>query len=254
MSTGATVPAPVPAAPQESPSALMRILQTIYAPAQAFRGLNGKTGWIIPWLVLSVISYCFVFAIDKKVGFDKVTENQIKMSPKAAERMDSLSPEQRQKQVDISTKVTKYVSFAAPIFLLIWTVIIAAVLLGTFNFGCGAQVGFGMCLSVVMLSWIPGTVRTLLAIVALFAGVDPDGFDIRNPLATNLGSFFDPSAHAFLYKLGSGLDIFMIWTLIVAAIGFSCVSKIKRSTAMAVIFGWYAVFIVVGAAFGALFS
>ncbi len=254
MSTGAPMPAATPIAPQETPSALTRVLQTIYAPAKAFTGMNGKTAWIVPFLVVVVLSIAFVAVVDKKVGFDKVSENQMKMSPKATDRLEKLPEAQREKQMEMTAKITKYTSYAAPVFVMVWTLIIAAVLLGTFNFGFGANLGFGTSLSVVMLSWMPGSIKTVLTIVSLFAGVDPEGFSIQNPLATNLGVLFDPTASPFLYRVGSAIDIFMIWTLVVAGIGFSCVSKLKRSTAIGVIFGWYAVVTLVGAAIGALVS
>lgn len=253
MSTGAPMQAAAPIEPQPSTSAITRMLQTIYAPAKAFTALNGKT-WIIPFLAISVLSVAFIFAVDKKVGFDRVSENQIKMSPKAADRLEKLPAAQRDRQLEITAKITKYSSYAAPVFLMVWTLIITAVLLGTFNFGFGARLGFGTSLSVVMLSWIPGSIRTVLTIVALFAGIDPDGFNIRNPLATNLGVFFDYTTSPFLYRLGSGIDIFMIWTLVVAGIGFACASKMKRSTTIGVIFAWYAVVTLVGALFGTIFS
>jgi hypothetical protein len=46
----------------------------------------------------------------------------------------------------------------------------------------------------------------------------------------------------------------MIWTLILTAIGFSCVSKVKRSTAMTIVFGWYIVFTLGSAGFAALLA
>ncbi len=252
MSTGAPMPAAEPTMPQETTSSFTRILQTIYAPAKAFTGMKGATAWIVPFLVMAVLSIAFVAVVDKKVGFDKVSENQIKMSPKTADRLEKLPDAQREKQMETSAKFTKYFSYAAPVFILIWTLIIAAVLLGTFNFGFAANLGFGTTLSIVMLSWMPGIIKTLLTIVALFAGIDPDGFNISNPLATNLGVLFDPMTSGFLYRVGSAIDIFMIWTLVVAGIGFSCVSKVKRSTSIGVIFGWYAVVTLGGAAIGAL--
>jgi hypothetical protein len=57
-----------------------------------------------------------------------------------------------------------------------------------------------------------------------------------------------------MYSLATGLDIFMIWTLVLTAIGFTCVSKIKTGTAYAVVFGWWIVLTVAGAAVGAAFS
>jgi hypothetical protein len=89
----------------------------------------------------------------------------------------------------------------------------------------------------------------------LFAGFSPDSFTLQNPAATNPGFFLDPTTSPFLYSLATSLDIFMIWTLILTAIGFSCISKkVKFSTAMTVIFAWYAVFALASAALAAAFS
>ena len=57
-----------------------------------------------------------------------------------------------------------------------------------------------------------------------------------------------------LYSLASSLDIFLIWTLILTAIGFTCLSKVKRGTALAIVFGWWAVLTLTAAALGAAFS
>jgi hypothetical protein len=54
--------------------------------------------------------------------------------------------------------------------------------------------------------------------------------------------------------VASSIDIFLIWTLILSAIGFTCVSKVKRGTAFAIVFGWWVVFTLAGAAMGAAFS
>jgi hypothetical protein len=37
-------------------------------------------------------------------------------------------------------------------------------------------------------------------------------------------------------------------------IGFTCLSKVKRGTALAIVFGWWAVFTLTAAALGAAFS
>jgi hypothetical protein len=63
-----------------------------------------------------------------------------------------------------------------------------------------------------------------------------------------------PAGNVFLYSVASALDIFMIWTLVLTAIGFTCVSKVKSATSYAIVFGWWAVFTLIGAAVGAAFS
>jgi hypothetical protein len=57
-----------------------------------------------------------------------------------------------------------------------------------------------------------------------------------------------------VYGLASALDIFMIWTLVLTAIGFTCVSKVKRGTAFAIVFGWWAIFTLGATGLSAAFS
>ena len=64
----------------------------------------------------------------------------------------------------------------------------------------------------------------------------------------------NPSDNVFLYSVASSIDIFLIWTLVLTAIGFTCVSKVKRGTALAIVFGWWIVFTLAAAGLGALFS
>ena len=73
----------------------------------------------------------------------------------------------------------------------------------------------------------------------MFAGVDPEGFNVNNPVATNPAYFMDRAANKFLYGMASGLDVIVIWTIVLMGIGFSCTSKVKRTTAIAIVAGWY---------------
>ena len=45
-----------------------------------------------------------------------------------------------------------------------------------------------------------------------------------------------------------------IWTLVLTAIGFATVGKVKQGTAMAIVFGWYILFALAGAGLGAAFA
>jgi len=96
--------------------------------------------------------------------------------------------------------------------------------------------------------------KSVLVAISLFAGADPEGFNINNPVATNLGYFINRTDHPALATLLSWFDIFTIWYVILFGIGFSCVSRVKRGTATGVVAGWCAVIALVGAGFRALFS
>jgi len=93
-----------------------------------------------------------------------------------------------------------------------------------------------------------------LGILSLAVGVNSEGFNIKNPVATNPAYFLDPTGNRFVYGMASALDLFVLWTLILMAIGYSAVSKLKRSTAVAVIIGWYLVWKLVTSGAAVLFS
>jgi Yip1 domain len=251
--TGAPTLAPVLEPQPQGLSYSARIINVFIAPTKTFTDLKRKSGWLVPFVLIAVVSVFFVWAVDAKIGFDKATENQLKLNPKQMERMEKLSPEDREKQFDMQVKGTKYFSYAFPVVYLIMMLVIAALYLGTFNFGLGAQLKFGTVLAVIMYASVPSILRSLLAVVTLFAGVDPDGFMMQNPVATNLGALVDPVAHRTLYSFGSNVDIFAIWGLILTGIGFACVTKVKRGTALAVVFGWYFVFMLLMAGLTLLF-
>lgn len=253
MSSGAPTPAPIPVVEQPAMSYPARIANTFFAPSQAFAEIKKKSGWFVPWILIAIVSVLFVATVDYKIGFDKVAENQIKLNTKAMAQLEKLTPEQRERQLTLSTTITRYSSYASPVLALIWFMILAGILMATFNFGLGQSVRFPVSLGIVMWASVPGLIRSLLAILALFVGVDPDGFMIQNPVATNLSFLANPSTSKTLYVLLSSLDIFMFWTLILTAIGFVSVSKVKRGTAFGVVFGWYAVYMIGAVAISAMF-
>jgi len=252
MAAAPVVPAPTPETAPLSQAA--RIVDVFIAPSKTFTDLRRSASWWAPFLLLCIVSLAFVYVVDQKIGFRKVAENQIQTSPKATQRIEQLPADQRERTMQQQAKFFRNFSYAYPAIILLWNVIIAAILFATFKFAASAEVKFKTSLAIVMYASMPLLVKTLLAILSVAAGASADSFTFQNPVATNPGYFLTPADSPFLYSLATSLDIFMIWTLIVTAIGFTCVSKVKRSTALAMVIGWYAVFALGGAGFGAMFS
>lgn len=231
-----------------------RVINIFVAPSKTFKDLNRDPSWWGAWLLMVVFTIPLVYAMQTKVGFDQISRNEIAINQKASAQLDKLSPEQRERQIEISAKVSQYITWSIPVLSLLFVAIIAGVLVGTFNFGLGAEVKFGLAYAVVMWGYLPGIVRSLLATISLFAGADPEGFNPRNPVALNLGFFINRADHPALYSLLSDVDIVSIWICILLAIGFASISKVKRSTAMSVIFGWYILLSLIGVGWIAIFS
>jgi hypothetical protein len=252
MSTPTAVP-PVPQAPQGL-SEIERVVDTFIAPSKTFHDIRRNTSWAVPFLIIAIVSVAFIFTIDKKIGWGQIMQNEIAKNPTAQERIDKLPPEQRDNILQTQMKVSKIIGYATPVIVLIVYLILAAVMLAVFNFGFGASMSYMTSMAVVTYSFLPTILSALLGIVAVFAGVDPESFNIRNPVATNPAYFMDPSSNKFLYGLASGLDVFTFWAMILMAIGFSINSKAKKSSAFFAIFGLFVLYKVGTAALAAAFN
>jgi hypothetical protein len=230
-----------------------RIVNILVAPGKTFSDLRHSSRWWAPWLLLSLASLAFVATVSYKVGFEQVSRSMIERSSRA-EQFEKLPAQQKSRQLEITATVTKVSSYGTPVLQLLVFLIIAGLLLATFKVAAGADVPFKTALAIVCYSELPGVIYSGLAIITLWAGVNPEAFDIRNPVATNPAYFMDPQNSPALYALASGLDVFVIWSIVLMALGFSVNSRIKRSTTLAVIAGWYILYKLATAGITAIFS
>jgi Yip1-like protein len=252
MAAAPVVPAP---ASENAPlSEGARIVNTFIAPSKTFTDLRRNANWWAPFLLMVVISTAMVYTAGQKIGFRKIIETQMQSQPKQQARLEQLSPDQREQQLERGAKITQIISFVFPLISLIILLIIAALLFATFKLAAGADVSFKVALAIVIYANLALALKTLLATISVAAGASPDSFTFQNPVATNPGYFMNPADSPFLYSLLSSVDIFLIWTLVLTALGFTYVSKVKRGTAFAIVFGWWLVFTLAGAALGALFA
>jgi hypothetical protein len=249
MSTAVT-PVPDQAAPL---SQMERVTNIFVAPSKTFADLKRDSSWWLPFIILAIFSWTFVATVDKKIGFDQVVDTTLaNMSDSQKARMEQAPPEQQQRQVQMMKASYKYVSYGFPIVLLIMMGIFSAVYMGAFNFGLGAEIPYKQALAVVIYASLPTIVRTLLAIISIFALGNPENFNFENPVATNPGILVSVAQHPALNKLLASLDVVTIWTLVLTGIGFATISKVKRGTAIGMILGIYAAVVLVMVGFKAL--
>jgi predicted neutral ceramidase superfamily lipid hydrolase len=245
----------VTAGPQSAPalSQTQRILNVFFAPSSTFADIRRSASWWVPFLVMAVFSIGYTFTIGKQVGFEQVFQNRLKMAPASQqERLEQVPPDRRAAVMRQQVVVTKAISYAFPIISLIFWAIIALVLWATFSFGLGKKIRFGESMAIVVYSALPSILKLVLAIVALFAGLDAESFMIDNPIGTNLGYYLNfNTTPRFLYSVATNIDLFTIWILVLSTIGFSVVAKVKRGTSGTVVFGWFLLFTFAGAGLAA---
>lgn len=232
-----------------------RLINAFIAPTKTFTDFRRNASWWVPWLVISIVTICFLATVGQKIGYEDLARKMI-ASSKNAEQFESLPPAQQEQRIQVIAKFTKIGGYLAPVTTLLFAVIIGAVLMGVFNFGAGAEVTFKQSMAIVLYSWLPSVLSALLGIVSIVVGSANDnfkeGFNLQNPVATNPAYFMDPTKNKFLYGMASAVDVFAIWIIILMGIGFSSVSKVKKGTAIAIIAGAYIVYKLITSGFAAI--
>jgi hypothetical protein len=225
---------------------VQRVVDTFVAPSKTFTDLLRNAGFWGPLLIMILVSVGFSYAVQQKVGWDKVYENILHQSPKGEERFAQMPPEQAAAAKAGAAKFTAIVSYAYTVVVLIFTAITTLLIWVTANFGFGGKSTFGQVFAVNMYANLVMNVKYLLAAIALFAGLAPDSFVLQNPVGTNIGYYLSTDAPKWLTALCIHFDIFEIWALVLGTIGVSVVAKISRGKAAAAVVGWWLILVLVG--------
>jgi hypothetical protein len=164
--------------------------------------------------------------------------------PEFAKHMMENMPAEQKAQQERRAPITKAITTAlTPLFILLVDLIAAGVLLATINFGFGGKAKFGSLFTVMLYAGlVQWPVKWLLATITIFAGVEPEVFNLNNPAPTNIGAFFAQSeTPLWLYSFLSSLDAVAIWCMVVTAIGVAAVAGVKRSSGYIAVFGWWVI-------------
>jgi hypothetical protein len=113
-----------------------------------------------------------------------------------------------------------------------------------FNLFSGAGLRFATAFAITVHAYLPSVIQSILAMIILplksVGDVDPESI-----VATNVKAFLSDDAPKWLAALGSSLDLFWIWFMVLAAIGFAAANpkKIKSGTAYSVVVGLWGVWV-----------
>ncbi len=224
-----------------------RVIDAFVAPSKTFTDILRSQSWWLPFLIVLVVGYGFVFTVEKKVGWDQVLENSLKTNTSQAESISNAPADQ---QATIRSRMVigyKVVSYIFPAFVLLYWVVAAGVMLATLNFGFGGVAKYGQLFAVFVYAGLPGIIKSMLSIIVLFAGLGAESFNLQNPVGTNLGYYLSPESPKWLISLGTSIDIFTIWTVILLVIGCSIVAKVKRGSAAVAVVGWWLLITIISA-------
>ena len=215
-----------------------RVVDTFVAPSKTFTDILRNTSWWLPFLLLLLVTFGVTFTVDRQVGFERVAENQVHLSPKTEEAMSQLTPEQRTSRMALSAKITRYASYGSPLLILLFSAVGALVLWASFNFGLGARTTFGQMFAVWIYASLPRLLAGLLTALTLIFGSNAESFNIKEPVGTNVGYYLPDAAPTLKAALGF-IDVIGLWNLVLLILGTAIVARVKLGSAAVVVVGWW---------------
>jgi hypothetical protein len=211
-------------------SEISRLTGVFFEPKKAFTDIAERPSWLVPILLMIVVSFAVTYLYGQKGVFRIAVEQQLANSPQAAQ----LTAEQRQRQVDMGLKVATIIGYCVPILVPLSFLVMALVLWAIAAGILSAPIRFGQMFAIVSYAQLPGLIMSILILVVLQLKNIGD-FNVQNPLMFNPGAFMDPqSSSKFVLSLATSLDLFTIWIMLLIATGIKAAAGKKLSFGAAI--------------------
>ena len=251
----ATSPTPMPEAqaqPEAAISPFGRVIGVLFSPQATFEDIARSPSWVLPILLTTVLSLISVIALNQRMDWRSFIIQQMEKSPRAAQ----LSADQKQQQAETAAKFTVGIVYASGLLVPIgFALLVGLVMWGAYNLLAGAGARFSQAFSVVAHAGLVGIVSTPLFLLVLFLK-PPGTIDPENPLATNLAALLAEDSAKWLVALLKSFDIFVLWTLLLIAIGFAAVNprKLRGAKSFTIAFSVWAVYVLCRVGWAFIFS
>ena len=238
-------------------SEISRLTGVFFEPTKAFTDIAERPRWFVPLLLVILATVAFYVTYGQHDGWRSFAEEQMQSNARMQQQMSQLSPEQRERSMNLQLKVMPIMYYVArsigmPLAYLFGSLILLGVASGIMSAG----VKFKQIFAIECYAGLTAVVAKILGIVVIFLK-SPEQFNLMNPLAFNPAAFMDPKTTSkFLYTIASGCDLFIFWGMLAdryRAQGRRREEVVVRGRAVAVALPW-AFFLLLGATIAGAFS
>jgi hypothetical protein len=218
-------------------SLLSRLVGVIFSPRETFGRVVSTAPWVGALLVVTLLTAGgqYVF-LNTEIGQTAMVDQQI-------HQIELRNGNVTQAQLDSVEKFGPYMKYVIPGTILvmgpIFTFVFAAIYFGVFNALLGGDASFKQVLAVTTHSGAINVVQTLFVLPMNYIRQSASS-------ATSLGvfvQFLDETN--FIARVLGMIDLFIVWNLIVTAIGLSVLYRRKAAPIAWSLLGVYVVIVLV---------
>jgi len=198
-----------------------RLAGIFFSPGKTFADIARRPRWWVPVILSAILGTVYLNAFTQRVGWESVIRQTLERTPNG----QNMTPEQRQRAITVGARLYEYLGYGgSAVGTLIYVFIVDVILLFIFDTIMSAGVGLKRMMAIVAYGFLPLLIQTALSMVVLFLK-DPEEFNLQNPLMFNVGAFLSPETPAALRAVGSSIDLFSLWIMVLLAIGVSAAAR-----------------------------
>jgi hypothetical protein len=222
--TAPTAPIPPPIAPGAAVAGIFT------SPGATFCRLLRRPTWWLPFVLYAAIAIGTSFLLAPKVDWDRSAQEALAQQ---AEKTGRAVPPEAVPRVAGFMKLT--MTAGAPAFVAFLVFAMPLVLWGAAR-AFGGEVGYAQTLSLWIHANLPNVVKGLVSIpvVLSLAGGSLSLKGVGTVLKSNVASFLPEGSSQALQTLGSFLDVFTLWSLVLVVIAFRRIPGLPKGAAGAI--------------------
>ncbi len=197
-----------------------RLVGVFVSPGATFVDIARKPDFMAPLIVMVVLAVAGTELFLAKIGLEPILRWAFEHSKQAS----NMSSDQIQQMITRVLPIQTGIMHAAG---LLWVPFLASLIAGVglvaVNSIFGGQISFKTAFSIACYAYSVNVIYYLLGIVMVFLG-DPQHTisNPQSPTPTSVGFFMDPlESSKPLMAIGSSVEIFTLWYLVLLGIGFS---------------------------------
>ena len=232
-----SVPQAPAAAPQGGGGFFQNLIDMYFAPREAFARILQNPRMLIALVLYVAIVLGFTGIWLHKVDPTEFMKTQIEESGRA----DKMTAEQKQAVIETQSKMMPIFGWVlAPTFIAIMLLVVSGTLMFVFRFFYGGDVTFKQAISIAVWTFLAvGIVSTPVTLTVLALKGDWN-IDPGQAVQANLGLLLDKSTAAKpLWALFTSIDVFVLWMVVLLAVGFGvAIKKPTSSTLWGVVIPW----------------
>ena len=212
---------PIQQPPIQEMSEAARLTGVFFSPGKTLADIARRPRWWIPVILMAILGTVYLNAFTRRVGWESVIRPAIERLPNA----QTMTTQQREQAIATAARFYQYLGYGgSAVGTLFYVFVVAVLLMFLFDTIMSAGIGLKRLMAIVAYGFLPLLLQTVLSMVVLFLK-DPDEFNLQNPLMFNVGAYLSPDSPAALRALGSSIDLFSLWIIVLLAIGISSAAR-----------------------------